>query len=167
MSGKRRKIFQIGFFYLFALVLLFTDQIAKAFAEAAIQPGESVPVLENILHMTLVHNTGAAFGLMRGHPGIFTVISISAAVFINFLYIKANEKLNAVESAGLCLILSGTLGNLVDRLREGYVIDFIDFRVWPVFNLADTWITVGAVLLGVGLLFAHRGGGQRQEETLA
>lgn len=119
------------------------------------EAGGTIPVVKGLLHITYVKNTGAAFGMLRDMPALFTGISILAAFFINIFYLSSKERLNSGEISGLCLVLAGTLGNLIDRLRLGYVVDFIDLRVWPVFNLADTCITVGAVILGAGVLFGH------------
>ncbi|MBD3296805.1 MAG: signal peptidase II [Candidatus Omnitrophica bacterium] len=143
-------------FYLSAAALLCFDQMTKVIVVRRMEAGGSVPVIQDILHLTLVRNTGAAFGMFRDMPALFMWISILAAVFINVFYLSSSKHLNAKETAGLCLILAGTVGNLIDRVRLGYVVDFLDLRVWPVFNLADTWITVGAVLLGAGVMFGRK-----------
>ena len=101
--------------------------------------------------MTLVHNRGAAFGMLKNQLFLFVMISFFAILFI-FLHLK-NKKNPFLFKVSLSLILSGAVGNLIDRLRFGYVIDFLDLRFWPVFNLADSALTIGALLLSWELLF--------------
>jgi signal peptidase II len=139
-------------FPLLAVILLYlSDQLSKFFVEKYLSLGKSIPVIKGFLHITLVHNTGAAFGMFRSRPHLFMVAAIFAVFFINFLLLRRSHILNAWERFSLYLILAGTLGNLTDRLRAGWVIDFIDLRVWPVFNFADSFITIGAVILGLSI----------------
>ncbi|MBD3426200.1 MAG: signal peptidase II [Candidatus Omnitrophica bacterium] len=142
--------------YAFVFLVLVLDQASKYVVLALLERGESVPVVSGLFHITLIHNTGAAFGMMKAHPRIFVVISILAVLFINYILIKKLSGLNPRERIALCLLLGGTLGNLADRIRLGYVTDFLDFRVWPVFNLADSFITAGAVLIAWSLLAGVR-----------
>ncbi|MFC1620794.1 signal peptidase II [Candidatus Omnitrophota bacterium] len=141
----------------FILVILVIDQISKTLVVANLTIGQSIPIINNILHVTFVKNTGAAFGLFKNSTPVFIAISIIAVTFIAWLILgsikKANFFSNKAFDIGLILILSGALGNLIDRLKGGYVIDFIDFRIWPVFNIADTSITLGTALLIISLHF--------------
>lgn len=114
--------------FLIAGIVVIVDQITKAIATT---------------HLTLVRNTGAAFGLFRDQTIIFILISAAAIIFIGFYLIKKKTS----YYLPLALILGGAVGNLIDRLRFGYVVDFIDLRFWPVFNVADSCITIGAVIL--------------------
>jgi signal peptidase II len=141
------------FYPVLTVFLLFlSDRLTKFVAVRYLSVGESIPVIKNILHITIVHNTGAAFGMFRSRPQLFVVIAVFAVFFINFLLLRKSHVLSPAERFSLYLILAGTLGNLTDRLTLGYVIDFIDLRVWPVFNLADSFITIGAVILGLSVL---------------
>ena len=139
---------------LYLAVILFIcifDQGTKFLARELLSDGSSVPVINNIFHFTLVNNTGAAFGILRDHPRLFVGIAICAIVFICwFLYKKGNELLK-LEKTALCFVLGGIMGNLIDRIFHGYVIDFLDFRVWPVFNVADSFITIGMILMAVSI----------------
>ena len=138
---------------LFIIILLyFSDRLSQFFAVKYLSAGESIPVIKNIFHITIVHNTGAAFGMFRSRPQLFVIIAIFAIFFINFLLLRKSHVLSSAERLSLYLILAGTLGNLTDRLMFGYVVDFIDLRVWPVFNFADSFITIGAVILGLSVL---------------
>ncbi len=131
-------------------LIIFFDRITKIFFSDLLSYGESIPVVLNILHMTMVHNTGIAFGLFKDQGITFIVIPIVAVfllIFNMYYYKQNNEALSRVYVVAFSLILGGAIGNLVDRILYGYVIDFIDFRVWPVFNIADSAITIGAILI--------------------
>ncbi|MFC1624135.1 signal peptidase II [Candidatus Omnitrophota bacterium] len=136
---------------LFILVILAIDQYSKFLVQLKLSLGESIPIIKNILHITFVGNAGAAFGLFKNSTWVFIVTSVVAIIFISILLsslIKKGEFLSQpLFSSCLILIVAGAFGNLIDRLRFGYVVDFIDLRIWPVFNIADTSITIGAILL--------------------
>ena len=125
------------------------DQITKHFISQAASLKESIPIIKNFFYISLVHNTGIAFGLFKNQTAVFVVISIIAIILIlyNIFYQGNHKKLNNLELFAFSLILSGAIGNLIDRIRFGYVIDFLDFRIWPVFNVADSAITIGVILL--------------------
>jgi len=89
---------------------------------------------------------------LKGFQTWFIAVSVIACAFILWLFSRKQEKLCFAEKLSLCFILGGTFGNLLDRVRLGYVVDFIDFKVWPVFNVADSFITIGAALLCWGLV---------------
>lgn len=137
------------------LVILAIDQFSKTLVFQSLKIGESIPLIKNILHITFVSNTGAAFGLFKNSSLIFIVISIVAIVIISTIILRSIKKDEFLSSSmfnyGLILIISGAMGNLIDRLRFGYVVDFIDIRVWPVFNIADASITIGTLLLILSL----------------
>jgi len=126
------------------------DRLTKIFFSHTLSLGESFVVIRNILHMTLVHNTGIAFGMFKNHGIVFIIIPVImiGLLIYNFYHYKHNnEKLSRLYVVAVSLILAGAIGNLIDRILYGYVIDFIDLRIWPVFNIADSAITVGACLL--------------------
>jgi len=131
--------------------VLIIDQITKFLVLKNLQYHESIALIRGVFHLTLIVNKGAAFGIFKG--GLF--IFISAAIFaVTLIFLDLKKKgLGdfSLYNISLALILGGALGNLMDRLRFGYVVDFLDFRIWPVFNIADTSITIGAILLGWSL----------------
>lgn len=133
--------------------VLLLDQVSKLAVLGAMEPGESVTVLGRVLSLTLVFNPGAAFGILSGHPWLFVPIAVVSSVLIVALISLRSTLLRSVEMMALCFILGGTMGNLIDRIRFGYVVDFFDLHFWPVFNIADSFITIGAVLLGISLFF--------------
>lgn len=133
--------------FIIVIVVLLFDQLTKVLAFKNITYGTSIPIINNIFHLTLVKNTGSAFGLFKDSTVIFIFVSVLSAIFILRLLFLKRVDLGIKTKIALSLVLGGALGNLIDRLRFGYVIDFLDFRVWPVFNIADSAISVGAVLI--------------------
>lgn len=129
-----------------ASFVLLCDQAAKIAVQRFISPESSVPVIKNIFHLTLVFNRGAAFGMLKTHVSLFIAVGIAAAVFIIY-YIPRIKSEDVYGKITLSLLLGGILGNLIDRIRFGHVIDFLDFRIWPVFNIADSAITIATALL--------------------
>ena len=136
----------------FAVILL--DRVTKIFFVGLLSLGESLPVIRNALHMTMVHNTGIAFGLFKNQGIVFIIIPIIAVVLLifNVFYYRNTKELSRMYICGFSMILGGAIGNLIDRISYGYVIDFIDFRIWPVFNIADSAITIGACIIAVKCL---------------
>ena len=131
-------------------VVVFTDRFLKIYFSKTLDMGESWPVIRNVLHMTLVHNTGIAFGLFKNQGIVFIIIPMIAIILLafNIYYYRSNkENLSRMYIVAFSLILGGAIGNLIDRITFGYVIDFIDFRIWPVFNVADSAITIGAGII--------------------
>ncbi len=125
-------------------------QWLKRLVRTRMLPGDSIPLIPHVLHLTSVQNTGAAFGLLRGAGPLLILVSVAVVIVLALSLRQAPDDsaiLRRLYRLGIWLVLSGAVGNLIDRLRFGYVIDFIDLRVWPVFNLADSAITVGMSLL--------------------
>ncbi|MBN1526721.1 MAG: signal peptidase II [Candidatus Omnitrophica bacterium] len=136
-----------AFFVLFvALCAGALDRLSKYAVCASLGYGGSVPVVPGIFHLTLTRNTGAAFGILKDGRFFFIGASLAAIAAIA-VYISRRSPKDMLVSLALGLILGGASGNLVDRIRYGYVIDFLDFRVWPVFNIADSCITIGTIIL--------------------
>lgn len=131
--------------------VIILDQAAKFLATKYLELNHPLPLIKNFLNLTLVHNRGAAFGLFQNQLLVFVLISAVAIILI--IFSLRDKKNSALFKISLSLILGGAIGNLIDRVRFGFVIDFLDFRVWPVFNLADSVITIAAVLLTWELLF--------------
>ncbi|HIC89013.1 MAG TPA: signal peptidase II [Anaerolineae bacterium] len=137
-----------------ATIMLLLDQITKAWVRNRLPLHESwtpLPTLARYFSFTHTTNTGAAFGLFPDQGILFVVIAIvvSVAIVVYMRYLPAERP---VVSISLGLQLGGALGNLIDRVRLGRVTDFIDFKVWPVFNLADSAIVVGVAILALILL---------------
>jgi len=135
-----------------AILILCVDQLTKFIIHKNLLLNQSFPIIKGVFHLTLIHNRGAAFGILRNQIPLFIFTSVLAISLIYFYLKKDKQKKLSIITLSLSLILGGALGNLVDRIFLGYVVDFLDFRVWPVFNLADSAITMGAILFGYSIL---------------
>jgi signal peptidase II len=142
-------------FLLLAGWVVLLDQLTKALAVAYLPPETSRPVFPNVFHLTLVENQGIAFGLFQGYEELLFVL-ITASIAVLILIGLRSDDLRVRIQMAYGLILGGAIGNWIDRLRVGAVIDFLDFRIWPVFNLADTAITVGVGLFLLDLLIRRK-----------
>jgi signal peptidase II len=149
MLDKQRSWFDIFVCLSTVASVVLLDRVTKIFFSAVLHLGESIPVLPKVFHFTLVHNTGIAFGLFKNNEFVYLVIPAIAVVLLvyNIYYYHKAGDLDYAYIVAFSLILGGAIGNLIDRIHIGYVIDFIDFRVWPVFNIADSAITVGAFII--------------------
>lgn len=155
--GERKTSFLISF-YSRVFLIVFLDQLTKYLALSKLTPGETIPLIGGIFHLTLVHNQGIAFGFFRRYESLlFILITLSLVVLLVYGHYICKEKKpisgvmdcrvsHAFSRWGIALILGGAVGNWIDRVRFHAVIDFLDFRFWPVFNLADTAITIGVCL---------------------
>lgn len=133
-------------FVAISLLTLLADQISKYVITTTMLQGQSFAVLSPVFFITYILNPGAAFGLLANKTGFFIFVSVIVVIgiMVGYRYLP-RERVWAHLALGL--IAGGALGNLIDRIRIGRVIDFLDFRIWPVFNLADTAIVIGALLL--------------------
>jgi len=141
---------------LLILTILFLDQLSKILICRFFSLNQSLPVINKVFYLTLVHNRGAAFGILKGQL-VFLILTAAVSIILIYLSLRVTRgRKLSFYNISLCLILAGGIGNLIDRLVFGYVIDFLDFRIWPVFNLADSAITIGAVLLGWSILTSNK-----------
>lgn len=132
--------------FVLPLAVVILDQFSKYIVVENMALGESIPIIEEVFHLTYILNPGAAFG-MFAHNRLFF---IAIAVIVIGIIIWARREILASPwevKAGCGLFLGGAIGNLIDRAWQGLVIDFFDFRIWPVFNIADI-----AICIGVGLI---------------
>lgn len=132
--------------FVLPLAVVILDQFSKDIVVENMALGESIPIIEEVFHLTYILNPGAAFG-MFAHNRLFF---IAIAIVVIGIIIWARREILASPwevKAGCGLFLGGAIGNLIDRARQGLVIDFFDFRIWPVFNIADI-----AICIGVGLI---------------
>ena len=135
-----------------ALFVFLIDQVSKVFALRFLASVPAQPVIPGVFHLTLVENTGVAFGLFRGHGLVVTLATLAVLGGLGWSVLRSQRPPARWTVLGMGLILGGAAGNLLDRVRLGAVVDFFDFRVWPVFNVADSCITVGAFLVALQLL---------------
>ena len=160
-------------FALLALAVLLLDQLSKTLIFHLLFLGQSIPVLGNLFRITYILNPGGAFGTRLGGSSFYLLVSLAAIIFTLIFFLKTQPRQVWIRT-GLALVLGGALGNVVDRFRFGQVIDFLDFDFpdltlpplnlglfqlpgyslerWPIFNLADSAITIGAVLIVIHIL---------------
>ena len=137
--------------YLLISIIVFMDQLIKYYILNNFNHGQSLAVIKGVFHLTYVQNTGAAFGIFKNANTFFIIVSIAIILFLlvyRYYYLKSNVYINI----SIALIIGGAIGNLIDRILLNYVVDYLDFRVWPVFNLADSAIVVGAGILTIYIL---------------
>ncbi len=151
-------------FYGIALTVALLDQLSKYSIQQTFRPGQVVPVIPPFFNLTFILNPGAAFGFLAGSSAnfrnpFFIAVSLLAITFIVY-HRSRYRQVGLLPALGLSLILGGALGNLVDRLRLGMVVDFLDFYYgnyhWPAFNVADSAITVGVALMILELIAERR-----------
>jgi len=160
-TGPHRAFQHPSSFYLLALVVLALDQWTKHLAVAALDGGRVIPVVPGYIVLNLVHNQGSAFGLFQGGAAALAVVGVIAIGII--VWIERRGLPGVALRVAVALQLGGALGNLVDRVRFQYVIDFVELQwegrnIWPVFNVADSAITVGTILLVLWILRGEESG---------
>jgi signal peptidase II len=163
-------------FLIITVLAVLADQLSKTVATHLLLTGESVPVLGNFFRLTLVLNPGGVFGTRLGSQNFYALISLLAIGITLWFFLKSKTR-ETKFGVGLCLVLGGAMGNVIDRFRFGEVVDFLDFDFlnislapkeiaflkfpgfyldrWPVFNLADGFVLIGMVLVVIHLLFCR------------
>ena len=133
-----------------SIILLCIDQISKLLVVNLLTKTDSITIIKNFFYLTYINNDGAAFSILVGKR-IFLILIAVLVIVMLIRYIKKNNIQNKLELVSISLIIGGSLGNLMDRVVRGYVIDFLDFKIFnynfPIFNLADTFIVIGVFLL--------------------
>ena len=124
------------FIYALSLFIVVLDQLTKYVALKYLSPYQSIPVIPNVFHLSLVKNTGIAFGFFGDRARLLTAVVIVCLLGLLFLAFQM-RRARLLERVALGFILGGAAGNLIDRITAGHVVDFFDFRIWPVFNVAD------------------------------
>ena len=129
------------------------DRITKALTVSFLKPVGSFPIIQDVIHFTYATNDGCAFGMLDNAPWIFNTVSIVTVVFVS-LYLYLGHSQNRLYSISLSMIAAGGIGNLIDRLSLGYVVDFIDVTIinFAIFNVADCLVCIGAGLVMLALI---------------
>ena len=151
-------------YFLIGFAIVFADFLTKILAKNRLQQIGSIPLIRDVFHLTYVENRGAAFGMMQGQTLFFifvAVVFIAAVVWVLRKYRGKSALLNLAVS----FMAAGALGNTIDRIRQGFVVDFFDFTLidFPVFNIADIFVCIGAGLLAIFFIFFDKDEKERSE----
>lgn len=140
-----------------SIFILIADIMTKLLAELTLQKVDTIPIWENVFHLTYVENRGIAFGMFSNARLFFILVSILVLVILAVLYNRIKFRTRWMK-LGTAMIYGGAIGNLMERMAKGYVVDFFDFRLihFPVFNIADIAVCVGAVLLMVHFFISDK-----------
>lgn len=145
LTGPKMEIYNASMMLLIAVAVLLLDQFTKHLVLRMMTPEQSIPLITGVFHLTFVRNPGAAFGMFAYQTRFFIAVTV-IVIGLLILYSRQIRGDSRWARIALGLQLGGAVGNLIDRVRWGRVIDFLDFRVWPVFNVADSAIVVGALV---------------------
>lgn len=141
------------------IICIILDQFTKYLVVQNLKNNPPMVIIDNFLTFTYLENTGAAFGILKNRRWIFILITIISIFLISYILFKYKNKLQTINTIALSLILGGAIGNLIDRIRLGYVVDFISMRFFnrynfAVFNLADTFVVIGSIIIIIFILFS-------------
>lgn len=157
MNKQKKRLLLTDFLGLIALVL--ADQFTKYIAVVHLKDQPAIPIIPDVLELNYLENRGAAFGMLQNQKIFFVFIAVIILALIVYVLFKMPEKRKyTILHVLLVLIASGAIGNMIDRLRLDYVVDFISFVLihFPIFNVADIYVTVATTVLVVLLLFVYK-----------
>lgn len=146
---------------LLAAIVVAFDQWSKYYVESHMQLGMSIPLIENVFHLTYVLNPGAAFGMLEHRTSFFIVVALLLVAAVVYFYPRIPPG-HLLLRTGIGLQVGGAVGNVIDRVKTGYVVDFFDFRIWPVFNIADMAIVGGVGMIILSILRSQQKEGQHE-----
>lgn len=148
---------------LLAVLVVVLDQAVKYYVASHMTLGMSIPVINNVFHLTYILNPGAAFSLLEHQTGFFVAVAAVMLAAVGYYYPRIPVQFLWLR-IGISLLAGGAVGNVIDRIRTGYVVDFFDFRIWPVFNVADIAIVSGVGLIVFHMLYVEREAEQDEDE---
>lgn len=159
-----KKKYLIASFIIFGILIL--DQITKILIYKFISSGESIKIINNFFYLSFHKNSGAAFGIFHGN--LLFLICVSILILIYLIYEMKNNLKNMKIFYSICILIGGLLGNLMDRVFLGYVRDFLEFKIFnynfPIFNISDTFITIGVSLLILFILMEEKNGNKNKRK---
>ncbi|UOE92909.1 MULTISPECIES: signal peptidase II [Bacillaceae] len=146
-------------YYVIAVVIILLDQLTKWIVVTSMEIGQRIPLIENVLYFTSHRNKGAAFGILEGKMWFFYIVTVIVVGFLIY-YIEKEGKKSMLFGISLALMLGGAIGNFIDRVFRGEVVDFIDTFIFtynfPIFNVADSALVVGVGLMMIKLIYDER-----------
>lgn len=151
-----RKGYNVPIWSTFIIILIALDQLTKFLIVKSLEVGESIKVISNFLYITSHRNQGAAWGILQGKMWLFYIVTIVVLVIL-FMFFKNEGYGRPDVQFGLSLLIAGSIGNFIDRLFRGEVVDFVDTYIFsynfPIFNVADAALTIGVIVLIIVILF--------------
>lgn len=151
-----RKGYNVPIWSTFIIILITLDQLTKFLIVKSLEVGESIKVISNFLYITSHRNQGAAWGILQGKMWLFYIVTIVVLVIL-FMFFKNEGYGRPDVQLGLSLLIAGSIGNFIDRLFRGEVVDFVDTYIFsynfPIFNVADAALTIGVIVLIIVILF--------------
>lgn len=145
-------------YFIIIISIILLDQWTKYLAETNLRPIETYPLIENVFHLTYRRNTGAAFSIFRNKQSFLIILTTIVIIILIVYFINILKKENLIlVKLPLAFIIGGAIGNLIDRIRLNYVVDFFDFNLinFAVFNVADIFIVVGSIIFGYAVIFKN------------
>lgn len=158
-TGQAKKVTTLVIGILLFFVLLFLDRITKHMAVIHLKDQPAYPVIPNVFVLQYLENHGAAFGILQGQRAFFLIVTVIILVIVAVLYLRIPYQKRFVPLRFLAiLIVTGAIGNFIDRFQQGYVVDFFYFCLinFPIFNVADIYVTGAAIALVVFLIFIYK-----------
>lgn len=140
-------------YFIIIVLVVALDQLTKYLIQANLELNSSIPLIDGIFHITYIRNSGAAFSMFQHRTGFLIAMQLAVIAVVLVYLVKRKKKEHWCLLLSLSLIAAGGMGNLIDRAMNGYVVDFLDFRVWPIFNMADISVCVGCGLLILYMFF--------------
>ncbi len=153
-------------YFALGVVILIADLLTKIWAQTRLREIGTIPLIEDVFHLTYVENRGAAFGILQDRRMFFVLITLVFAAVVVYVILKYKNR-PAVLNYGLCFMFAGALGNMIDRIWRGFVVDMFDFRMinFPVFNVADIFVCIGAGLLAIFFIFCDGKEKEREDNS--
>lgn len=154
-------------YFIIIAAIVALDQLTKYLIRSGLELDSTVPLIDGIFHITYIHNSGAAFSMFQNKTGFLIAIQATVITAVMVYLIKRRRKDHWCLLLSLSLIAAGGIGNLIDRAVNGYVVDFLDFHIWPVFNVADISVCTGCGLLALYMFFIEpRRNGDKKQSTV-
>ena len=150
-------------YLILSALIIFIDRISKAWVDNNFILGQSQTIISPFVDFTYVQNNGAAYSILQGKQTLLIVFTLLVMIGILAYLIVYRKKISKLEQLSLSLILGGGIGNLIDRIILGYVIDFVNIHIIPVFNVADIGITIGCILFAITILFLDKNNERRKD----
>ena len=140
-------------YFIFIALIIILDQFVKYLIQANISLNHTVPIIDGIFHLTYINNSGAAFSIFQNQTKLLIILPLIVTIMVLVYILKKRKTEHWAILLSMSLIAAGGIGNLIDRIAYGHVVDFFDFRVFPIFNVADISVSVGCGLLLIYMFF--------------